>query len=75
MGIYFANDIDRINKEYMPPLSSEIARYISYSKLESMFSTQALFFCNASNFEDMRVIFHWSFLTIGQVNQKKTIDY
>ena len=40
MGIYFATDIDRINNEYMPRLNLEIGRYINYSKLESMLSTQ-----------------------------------
>lgn len=52
MGIYFATDIDRINNEYMPRLNLEIGRYINYSKLESMLSTQTLFFCNASRFDD-----------------------
>lgn len=44
--------IDRINNEYMPRLNLEIGRYINYSKLESMLSTQTLFFCNASRFDD-----------------------
>lgn len=36
----------------MPRLNLEIGRYINYSKLESMLSTQTLFFCNASRFDD-----------------------
>lgn len=52
MCVYFATDIDRINNEYMPRLDLEIGRYINYSKLESMLSTQTLFFCNASRFDD-----------------------
>src|SRR5699024_282755 len=52
MCVYFATDIDRINNEYMPLLDLEIGRYINYSKLESMLSTQTLFFCNASRFDD-----------------------
>ena len=74
MGIYFATDIDRINNEYMPRLNLEIGRYINYSKLESMLSTQTLFFCNASRFDDeYEGEIPLEFLTAGHNNQKKTI--
>lgn len=49
---YSGESIRRINQEYMPPLDLEIARYISYDKLEGMLSAQSLYFCNASNFLD-----------------------
>jgi len=52
MAIYTAWDMERINSEYEPKLDLKIARYISYKKLESMLSSNTLFFCNAFNFED-----------------------
>ena len=52
MAIYTAWDMARINGEYEPKLDLKIARYISYKKLESMLSSNTLFFCNAFNFED-----------------------
>ena len=48
-------EVRRLIKKYnpdMPRLNLEIGRYINYSKLESMLSTQTLFFCNASRFDD-----------------------
>ena len=52
MAIYTAWEMERINSEYEPKLDLKIARYISYKKLESMLSSNTLFFCNAFNFED-----------------------
>ena len=52
MTCYTEMDIKRINSEYEPKLDLKIARYISYRKLESMLSSNTLFFCNAFNFED-----------------------
>ena len=50
MAIYTAWDMARINGEYEPKLDLKIARYISYKKLESMLSSNTLFFCTAFNF-------------------------
>lgn len=52
MAIYTAWEMERINSEHEPKLDLKIARYISCNKLESMLSSNTLFFCNAFNFED-----------------------
>ena len=39
MGINWERDICKINEDYLLPLDLEIARYISYDKLEDMFSS------------------------------------
>lgn len=44
--------MERINSEHEPKLDLKIARYISCNKLESMLSSNTLFFCNAFNFKD-----------------------